>query len=406
MQSSPIRPPRLRPTPALPAALAAALLGLAAALLGLAAALLGLAAGAGRAAFAAAPPPETTVLATAQAAPIALSGDVAAVLTRSGIEIFEQRGGTWPRQAVIPPPADMTGGSFGESMVLSGGRLAVGTARSVYVFASTSRGWVREARIDAPVDAAHPGGDFGHTLALDHDVMVVGAPNFVAAHAGGVAYVYRRAGSGWNLEATFGNAASLPTYGEAVAVAGNFAFVSGSLLGYVDVYQHPQHRWRRYETVYAVSRTGLGFGAALAASRSTVVIGGDERNVYVLSLDRGEWNVQAHLISPQPGTEFGVVVAIDGDTVVVGDPLAGSGDEHAGAAYVYTRNPHGWRLAASPRPAGATLGFGFRVAVSGHTALISGDDGAEIETVWVVEGVPLPLRRSPAPASSRLEPRD
>lgn len=372
MQSKLIWPWPLRPTPALPAALAAALLGLAS--------------GASRAAFAAEPPPETTILATAQAAPIALSGDVAAVLTRSGIETFERHGSTWPRQAVIPPPSDMTGGTFGESMVLSGGRLAVGTGRSVYVFAPANRGWVREARIDAPVDLANPGGDFGHTLALDDDVMVVGTPN--VPHAGGVAYAYRRAGSAWTLEATFISAASSPTYGEAVAVAGSFAFVSGSLLGYVDIYQHLQHRWRHFESIFGGTRTGVGFGAALAASRSTVVIGGDERNVFVLSFERGDWNGQAQLTSPQPDSEFGVVVAIDGDTIVVGDPLAVSGDEHAGAAYVYTRSPRGWRLAASPRPAEPTLSFGYRVAVSGHTALISGDNDAEIETIWVVEGVP------------------
>jgi hypothetical protein len=353
------------------------------------AALLSLAPGGARATAAAADQPvEVRMLAAAAGAPIALSGDLAAVRTRSGIEVLGRRGEAWLRQAVITPPTDMTGGFFGASLALSGGTLAVGTDQAVYVFTRTGQRWGRETRIDAPLQLSNPGGSFGYALALANDVLIVGTPNYFYPHASGAAFAYSRDASGrWALEAVFGNVNDLPDYGFAVAVSGAFAFVSGETLGFVDVYERLPRRWRHVGQLTGGenSFSGLGFGAALSASGSTLVVGGDEQEVFVFFHAHGQWIEQARLPAPHPFSYFGVAAAIDEDTLVVGDEILGD-------AYVYTRGLHAWDLAAILKPAGPTKSFGSAVAVSGHTALVAGFDAgpAQASAVWVVDGLDEP----------------
>jgi hypothetical protein len=71
------------------------------------AALLSLASGDARPATAVEPPIEIAMLASAAGPAIALSGDLAAVQSGSGVEVFKRQGDSWSRQALIAPPADM-----------------------------------------------------------------------------------------------------------------------------------------------------------------------------------------------------------------------------------------------------------------------------------------------------------
>ncbi|MDC3952562.1 FG-GAP repeat protein [Polyangium jinanense] len=97
-----------------------------------------------------------------------------------------------------------------------------------------------------------------------------------------------------------------------------------------------------------------------------------------------EWNQGDKVMAPE-GTneaEFGVSVAIDGDTAIVGAPSDDGIAEHAGAAQIFVRKDGVWvpeqKLVASD--AEATDAFGYSVAISGDIAIVgapNGDDQAE-----------------------------
>ncbi len=80
------------------------------------------------------------------------------------------------------------------------------------------------------------------------------------------------------------------------------------------------------------------------------------------------------------GDQFGISVAISGDTVVVGTDADDDGGSFSGSAYVFTRSVTNWteqaKLIASDAAAGDS--FGFSVSLSGDTAVVGSrldDDG-------------------------------
>ena len=75
---------------------------------------------------------------------------------------------------------------------------------------------------------------------------------------------------------------------------------------------------------------------------------------------------------------FGYSVAISGDTAIVGVPYTERGNEHQGAAYVFTRTNDVWDLQAelTAEDAAAYDEFGWSVAISGDTAIVGADNRA------------------------------
>jgi hypothetical protein len=144
------------------------------------------------------------------------------------------------------------------------------------------------------------------------------------------------------------------------------------------------------------SNTGASdeFGFSVAVSGDTVVVGarredsnatgidGEQTNnnctecgaAYVFVRDAGAWTQQAYLKAPvQTVTDqfFGYSVAVSGDTIVVG--ASSGGHDHTGEAHVFVRNGTTWSqqavLTGSPAETGSQ--FGFKVAVSGDTAVVT-----------------------------------
>jgi hypothetical protein len=110
---------------------------------------------------------------------------------------------------------------------------------------------------------------------------------------------------------------------------------------------------------------------------------------WVVNNVNAPWKQQAYFKAdkPDPGDFFGTSVDIDGDRMVVGAhyeasnqrgiSATGSDDNssyHSGAAYVYKRGVNGqWQLEAYLKAddAEANDGFGYAVAISGNTILVS-----------------------------------
>lgn len=138
------------------------------------------------------------------------------------------------------------------------------------------------------------------------------------------------------------------------------------------------------------------FGESVAISGDTAVVGslldGDaghgSGSAYVFARDQGgvnNWGQLKKLVASDAvgGDNFGVTVAITGDTIVVGawaDDDAGSA---SGSAYIFERNQEGadnWgeakKLTASDAAAGDN--FGYSVAISGDTIIVGAIGDADV----------------------------
>ena len=122
--------------------------------------------------------------------------------------------------------------------------------------------------------------------------------------------------------------------------------------------------------------------AAINESSGASGVNGDQADnsrlhsgaVYVFKRDEdGVWAQQAYLkaTNPESGGRFGGSVALDGDTLVVGEPQS---DIDSGAAYVFTRDAEGvWSQQAYLEASHGEEhdGFGHVVAVDGATLAVS-----------------------------------
>ncbi|AKS41280.1 hypothetical protein [Wenzhouxiangella marina] len=141
-------------------------------------------------------------------------------------------------------------------------------------------------------------------------------------------------------------------------------------------------------------------GQAVALSGRLALLSGLEGNaegtvaVFEQGLD-GQWAFQSLIKAgnAQGGDQFGVALAVDGDTIVVGAPGEDSaatgiggdqGDdsaEDAGAVYVYVRAQDQWVEQAYIKPSNTDAGdqFGFSVALYGDTLVVGapGEDGGD-----------------------------
>ncbi|HSQ22461.1 MAG TPA: FG-GAP repeat protein, partial [Coriobacteriia bacterium] len=147
-------------------------------------------------------------------------------------------------------------------------------------------------------------------------------------------------------------------------------------------------------------------GWSVAIDGDTAVAGAmydnnDAGAVYVYERVDHEWVRSARLVSPDPGAyeSFGCSVAIEGDTIVVGEFRDKESGVNKGAVHVFTRSGTVWshaaKLVANPRVTNGE--FGCDVAISGGAIAIgsygydSYEGGAYVfrggGSTWVQEDV-------------------
>lgn len=312
---------------------------------------------------------------------------------------------------------------FGTSVAISGDTALISAAEddnlggvgagSVYVFVRSSGVWMQQAMLVASDAAAND--NFGISVALSGDTAVVGAyrNDHVGGTNAGAAYVFVRSSGIWTQEAklTASDAAANDEFGIDVALSGDTALVGaylndnvgGSDAGAAYVFVRSAGVWTQQAKLTADdAQPGDSFGNSVALSGETAVIaafddddgGTNSGSAYVFVRSGITWNQQAKLTAADPATEdlFGVCVAVQGDTAVVGALRDDDAGANSGSAYVFTRSGTSWtqqqKLTAAD--AAANDSFGHQVAVSGDLALVSAfldDSGAGSAYVFTRSGV-------------------
>jgi hypothetical protein len=279
---------------------------------------------------------------------------------------------------------------FGKSVAIDGDTLVVGApdedniVGAVYVFTRIGTEWSQQVTLRSSNTQGEAA--FGWSVTLDGDTVVVGAPAEDSsadntASGSGVVYVFARVGSSWSQQATLksSNAGSDYMFGHTVALDGDTLVVgspgensnadnTASYSGAVYVYTGAGATWiqqAHFKDSTAVGRVNFGLSVALDAD--TVVVGGPGAQVvYVFTRVGSSWSQQAYL---QESSGFGDHVAIDGDTLVVG---ASADSSYDGAVYVFIRVGSSWSKQAYLKASNAGSGdwFGQSVAVDGDTLVV------------------------------------
>ncbi len=245
----------------------------------------------------------------------------------------------------------------------------------------------QQARLSA--DDAAAGDKFGYSVAISGNTAVVGAylrgPGSTFNRRG-AAYVFQRTGSIWNRQATLLPSDLMGTFnfGYSVAISGDTIVVgalgnnSGSF-GQVYIFQRNGTAWSERQRFDGSGRT---FGTSVALDGTTLLVGepgavtrSQTGAVNAYRFNGAAWEFEAQFVGNDANhaDAFGISVSISGNTALVG---AYADDTNvgvdAGSAYVFVRNGTTWTEQAhffAADPGIANL-YGFSVSISGNTAVV------------------------------------
>jgi hypothetical protein len=256
---------------------------------------------------------------------------------------------------------------------------------------------------------------FGYSVAIDDTTALVGAHKADAKNSqnSGAAYVYSLGNAGWQQQAKLiaEPAYADDTLGGTVALKNHMAMLGvmrrddkGEDAGAVFAFEREANSWSQKQVLTAIdAKAGDAFGQSIALTARFLVIGAprsdtphkDSGSAYVYVREKDTWQFQAKLMAKDgaAGDLFGISVAIDGDTVLVGADLNDEQAEKAGAVYAYVFDGKQWHHQAKlmAKDGANTDIFGVRVALFGDTALISArrDDlegvGADAGSAYIFE---------------------
>jgi hypothetical protein len=274
-----------------------------------------------------------------------------------------------PEQPKLIPSDSTYDDHFGLSVALRGddaligatgassrGRTGTGAA---YVFVRTSAGWSEQFKLFGTESDGYD--DAGSAVALDGNTALVGALGaFTQGSSAGATYVFQRSGSTWTQQARLvaQDPRSGARFGNAVALAGDTALIAadrassaaGMDSGTVYSFTRLGDKWQQQQKLEVSDGSySPGFGAALALSQDTLLVGAKEAEraglsgvgaAYVFVRSNGTWTQQQKLVASDGGPydSFGAAVAIEGDTALIAAPRTpGAAGPDTGTVYLDCR---------------------------------------------------------------------
>ncbi|NQU49287.1 MAG: hypothetical protein HQ519_11620 [Planctomycetes bacterium] len=290
---------------------------------------------------------------------------------------------------------------------------------AAFVYIRQNGQWHFQAYLKASHSDSNIG--FGTSVAISGDVIAVGAP---WGNSHGEVVIFRRTGDAWALEETITGFRSEPgdDFGASVDIANNNIVVgapgedggshgvggdqnnnsstkSGAAYIFVET---AANGWRQKAYLKSIHPDpNDGFGSSVSISKNTVVIGAPREDsngigvnsnpydnsekgsgaafVYVRGGGNGQWSMQAYLkaSNTESGDSFGSSVSIANDGIVVGAPYedssgigvnstTGNGSPDSGAAYTFVRRNGTWNHNAYLKALNTNQRDGFGISVSNY----------------------------------------
>lgn len=117
--------------------------------------------------------------------------------------VFVRQNGTWSQQTELLPPDGSPRAEFGSSVSIGGSSIAVGAfvagdddAGRAYVFVDDNGTWTQQA--DLQGQAVTTDADFGFSLKLIGDTLLIGAYDDGSDNSAGTAHIFKRTAGAWS----------------------------------------------------------------------------------------------------------------------------------------------------------------------------------------------------------------
>ncbi|HUH00970.1 MAG TPA: FG-GAP repeat protein, partial [Kofleriaceae bacterium] len=316
---------------------------------------------------------------------VAIDGDTAVFGASGAVYVFSWNNGSWGAGIKLKP-LEATG--FGTSIGISGTTMVVGAASEAYVFEQSAQGfWIQGNRLTSGVSYD----SFGQNVAIDGDIIVVGAPgdDAIATNSGAV-HIFRRnsINGSWDLESVERqpSPASGDFFGSKVTVNGTYVAGQGLLKTHVFEYAGG--------TTWTSSSAYSG-GNSISISGSVLAIGKSSTNVNTGSVliyrrtGAVTWSLEATLTASDAATyaRFGSAIALDGTRVVVGAPT----HEPDGRIYSFANSGASWTEhpeSLIPPQVGNGDEYGHAVALSGNRIAIGAPGDASMAGSGFIASLP------------------
>ncbi len=350
---------------------------------------------------------------------VAVDGNTAVVSAfvdydnRGAAYVYERTDTGWQQVAKLTASDGEEGDYLGISVAISGdtNTIVLGSATddnaggtdagAVYIYVMPVSGWPAAMTETKKLMASSGGADrgFGSAVSLKDGTLVVGSPGKDVALVPGEVFIYEGAGSSWSQKAKLSVADlnGYDSYGTALAFDGSTlavgAFGKDGSKGVVYVYHKPENGWsdKSHDAVLGASDGAAKdfFGGSVAVDGNTILVGanGDDDKgskagaVYVFERLTGKWNQQHKLFASdaRPVGNFGYVVDLAGDTIVVGASSI-SDQDPSDSIYIFKRSAEGWvalgKIADPDNKEASKFGFSVAIDDSG-TIVLAGAFGAD-----------------------------
>ncbi len=248
--------------------------------------------------------------------------------------------------------------------------------------------------------------NFGNSVSVDGNHMVVGAPNYsLNTIAHGAVYVFDFDGTTWtesqiltpfdgNNGDQFGISVSLS--GTQLLIGANKDDDADNDAGVVFVYNFDGVSWQFTQKLIADdAASGYKFGGSLSLSGNRALIGSDKAGgdinittgaAYIFEFSNNLWSQTARLLASDAddADNFGVSVSLFGDKALVGNSNNNDAGADSGSAYIFEFDGTDWleitKFTASN--AGFNHRFGSSVSLSNNRVLIgaSGENSSGTNT--------------------------
>ncbi|UCD74413.1 MAG: FG-GAP repeat protein [Phycisphaerales bacterium] len=273
--------------------------------------------------------------------------------------LYRHNGMEWIEQAKLLPSDGAPENTFGRSVGISGDVVIVGAdndddngenAGAAYIFRFDFAQRLEQAKLLAS-DGAE-GDDFGKSVDICGDTAIIGAPR----HNGngddsGAAYIFSYNGSDWieTAKLVASDTETKDYFGGAVAIHGDLAVVGATgddgaedYCGSASVFRYDGSDWVEEAKIFASDGATLEmFGISVATDGQTVLIGARwdddggywSGSAYIYRYDGADW-AEMKITAPDAEEDdyFGNAVAVDGDHILIG---ANRADDWTGAAYMF-----------------------------------------------------------------------
>ena len=325
------------------------------------------------------------------------------------VVVVSEEDGMWTFSQELVASDGQLDDQFGFSVALHGTIGAVGAPEAgedgaepgaVYLFEKEGDTWNEVQKIVPTGEGA--GAEFGKSVAVYEDIVLVGAPEQrINDDPVGAAYVYELEDGQIvdEQQIIYGDFSFVNEFGESVALREDLLVVGvpnrglgAQNFGSVVLYEEMDGDWvfkQELEASDAEAQDVLGSSVAVSGSWLLAGAPGEDQEgsgagaVYVFQEIEGQWSEAQKLVSPDPNDQdaFGERVSISGPLAVVGASRNDDAANGAGTAYLFAYDGMGWQFVEQLFASDAAIGDDFALSIAiDDSVIVAGASGENGDT--------------------------